>query len=257
MYRHSAQKRAARGHANGNGYKRGRVARSYVPRGRFLNYRTGGFEGKELKYYDTGNGAYQLWPANNHYVIALGNSVSTPPQGVGGQERIGRRFSTKSILVKVGVRMGASADNINPIKTLIVHAYIVLDKQCNKAILGNATDVFDRGDLNPPFINMENTDRFKILKSMVITVDPTGYKPEQPSVTTPYAAWAGNPEAHKSMYVKTHINTLCEPGATLGGSASTMDNAVYVILWTNSTTADIANVNQPSYAVTVRTRFCC
>lgn len=256
MYEHSARKRSARG--GGTPLKRRRQVSTYVPRGRFMNYRTGGLQGVELKFYDL-SAFTQVWGINDNYHVPILAGISTPAQGTGASERIGRRFTTKSVNVNFKFTIGSSTNNVAPIKTNIFKIFLVLDKQTNKApwVPATPTTVFSGGQNTPPFINMENIDRYRILKSKTLVIEPNNTSPQVPDVTGLYTNWSGNAQRTCNLYWRGHINTLCEPGNVSAGNTSTMDNMIYIVVWTNSTTTAPANPNQPSFDMTTRTRFCC
>lgn len=251
-------KRGYKSHANSNGggYKRGRVVRSYVPRGRFLNYRTGGLEAKELKFYDTQDTTV-TWPALNNFVILHADNISTPPQGASGTTRVGRRFTVKSAAGHFKIYFGFSSDNAAPLVTKIFKIFLVKDKQTNKAPLTDANQVFTAGSVVAPMLNLENTDRFQVLESKTIVIEPNNTAPLGPNPGATYINWSGGAERTVSMYKKMHMNVLCEPGGTTAGAGTTMDNSLYYIIWTNRQANAGTQDNAPNFSAHTRVRFCC
>lgn len=221
------------------------------------NYRLGGFIGKELKFLDhDASWIGPNHPSNLSNIKWMGTDcISTPAQGDGSSERIGRRFSIKSIQLNGVLRAGSPPDNEAPVATVIANVYIILDRQCNKSNLTTSSpDIVFQDAESKPFINLENVDRFRILKHQRVVVNPT-HQSKTPNNNTGYIAWSGNGEKQFEMYVKCDIPVLCSPGNANGGAQSTMNNAVYACVALNR--AGNQSTMAPSLSAKTRVRFCC
>lgn len=138
-----------------------------------LNKRTGGFIGLELKFLDRfksfvimGNATDMSGAEKDPLTVLCLNSLA---QGTGESERLGRHCEMRSIKVKGTLVFPATEAQTAPAGQALCAVYLVMDTQTNGAQL-NSEDVFTNfgaqvGNLTQPMVNMENTDRFRILDS--------------------------------------------------------------------------------------------
>lgn len=141
-----------------------------------LNARTGGFTGIEKKFVDYEyDGALVETVAGSEADPTTALCLSAVAIGNGESERDGRKIILKDIFVNGYIRIttlaGASA-----IRGGMVKVCLVLDTQTNGAQL-NAEDVFiDPSNSNldaMTFRNLQQQQRFKVLKQMLLTIVPT------------------------------------------------------------------------------------
>lgn len=151
----------------GKGVKR--QAAFYVPatsykRRRTSNYRTGGYQGMELKFVDieTNSDAFATSWAPMEDGTAL--QVSGMAQGNSESERIGRKVSLVSIHIKCRVHTLSTEAQANPQPDLFGRICLVWDTQTNGAQL-TASEVFDEGGTinSLAFRNLQHTSRFRVL----------------------------------------------------------------------------------------------
>ncbi len=141
---------------------------------RLLNQRTGGFLGKELKFFDVDENAgvfTTTWAVQEPDTTNL----TAVAQGDGESNRDGRKYAMHSIHLKGMVSFPTTESATAPVADSSVRLVLVLDTQTNGAQL-TATDVMDGGgsvDLLS-FRNLQFTKRFKVLWDKLITVKPQG-----------------------------------------------------------------------------------
>lgn len=122
--------------------------------GNYGRYQGGGT--RSLKYLDTSiSGTISTTAA-----IPTGGQLCLIPQNSTASGRIGTHVVVKRISIK-GVLQWQPAQATNA--SGVTWVYLILDKQCNGAAAG-ATDVFDTASLVSSFLNIENSQRFVILK---------------------------------------------------------------------------------------------
>ena len=93
-------------------------------------------------------------------------------QGNGPTNRIGRKFTMKSILIQGAIHIAAQTNQTALDEAPVVYIALVLDTQTNGVTL-NSEDVFTNPVGNgtlavAPLRNMSNTGRFKVLKSLTM-----------------------------------------------------------------------------------------
>lgn len=152
------------------GRKRVKYALKMTPRAmipaKYRGYlRTGGSYGRfsggpagELKFFDT---AISFTADATGEVPATGQ-LCLIPQGTGESARIGRNVVIKSIQLRLGadfVPGGAANASTN------LNLYVMQDTQANGAAAG-VTDIFTGTNLTSALINLDNSQRFKILKKI-------------------------------------------------------------------------------------------
>lgn len=224
---------------------------------RVMNTRISGMLGVETKFHDN----YVVGSALSAPASATGGEhdptvtntgcLNAMTQGDGGSNREGRNFRMKNITVKGQIRLGAQVGQTGPDNLPRVFIALVLDKQTNGAQM-NSEDCF----LNPsgnavlaadPFLNLENSQRFRVLKTMHIGPEqfagsqamgdyPAGSIAER-GVTVPFTLFADL----KNMMVNMTPGT-----GTVGGIS---DNSLHIIAFAN----DISS--QPVLDYNSRLRF--
>lgn len=113
----------------------------------------------ELKFFDT---ALAFTVDATGEVPATGQ-LSLIPQGVTQSTRIGRQCVIKSIQIRGTAFMQPAAGSGTGVSII----YVILDTQANGAA-ASVTDVFEGSNLATQLPNMDNNQRFKILKRFVI-----------------------------------------------------------------------------------------
>jgi len=110
----------------------------------------------ELKYFDTAN-AFNIDSTGE--VPATGQ-LCLIPMGAGASARIGRDVCIHSLHLKWNLNYSPGAVTTG---VTSVGIYLLLDKQANGAAAG-VTDVFTGNELTQDHLNLENSDRFCVLK---------------------------------------------------------------------------------------------
>lgn len=136
-------------------------------RGRFASG-----SGPELKFFDTAN----TFTFDSTGEVPATGQLSLIRQGAGESQRIGRKCVVKSIFIRGRVTLTPGA---GAVAATTVYLYVVQDTQCNGAAAG-ATDVLTSTAFNSAFRNLDNSERFKILKRFTVTLNVTA------GVTTAY-----------------------------------------------------------------------
>jgi len=132
--------------------------------GAYGRYNRPGAQPSELKFFDTTLGF--LFDATGE-VPATGQ-LCLIPQGTTDATRIGRKAVIKSIQIKGQVTM---TPNAAATASTTIFLYVVLDRQCNGAA-ASATDIWTSNAPSTAFLNLDNSERFKILKKWVIDMTP-------------------------------------------------------------------------------------
>lgn len=156
------------------GAKRSRVLSPYQPRAlsqAFLSYnnlRRGGFSrfGKatsELKYFEDTQDVQAITTTGIISYI----SINRVPAGTGATQRVGRKIVLKSIHMRGAVVL---PDGINALSNASTTVRVIMywDKQANKAT-ATVTGILTSAD-EKSFNNMENSQRFRILKDYYFEV---------------------------------------------------------------------------------------
>lgn len=195
-----------------------------------MNLRTGGYLGRENKFYDTSLlGDFFVAPSDaaggelNPSATVLLNTVA---QGVTESQRIGRQIKMQSIqingMIHMPVQTNPSVLDTHP----SVFLAVVLDTQTNGVTI-NSEDVYKNPSADPslaahPFRNLEQVQRFKILKSTQLKLTPVligfdGTTMEQSGTQTPF-----------TMYIKLNglITNFC---GTTSDVANIVDNSLHII----------------------------
>lgn len=238
-----AARRAAKGssyrkglYGQMGGYKR-RTPRVRTKYSGFNNFRSGGYVGKELKFYDTSIPFRLIGAPTN----AAGgevdptslNTLSAPEQGDGPSERIGRRLTSKSIFVNGVVKWEGQNNSTNQNNPPVVFIALVLDTQSN-AVQLNSEDVFTNpsGDTtlaSSPMRNLQFIDRFKVLQM-------TQVRTPQPSMA--FAGVVTEFVTNSLLFPFKFFQSLKDMPVTfkanLAGIANVTDNSLHIIAYASS-----------------------
>jgi len=121
----------------------------------------------ELKFFDTAL-AFSLDSTMEAATTAVLGQIDLIPQGVTESTRDGKDATVR----EVRVRGNLLVTNDNDVgRSFGVHIYLVLDQQTNGAQAA-AADIFTGTDVTTNFVNMENTQRFKILAHKQYILNP-------------------------------------------------------------------------------------
>lgn len=192
--------------------------------------RTAGFygrfqgDGQELKFFDTPLSFLFDLTAECSTSAGTGN-IHIVPTGVGQSQREGRRIVIKSIHLKGSMILnpgGAATSSTG------VYLNIHLDTQCNGANPA-ITNVFTTADLTSTFPNLENSARFRTLKSFRWNFTPSaGVGAALNSVT-------------KSMdwYKRCNIPIVYDSTAATGSVATTRSNNIFFSFGSDQNSDDL------------------
>lgn len=137
-----------------------------------LNKRIGGFAGLELLFLDNAVNYTQVANtaalATGEYDPATVLCLNAMIAGTGPSTRLGRTIHMKSITIAFQFDLAKITQSADVEGDVTVYVALVLDKQTNAAQL-SSEDVFTNPGIGfstavQPFPNMENTDRFRVLK---------------------------------------------------------------------------------------------
>jgi len=207
--------------------QRVRVARRSRLRSR--NRVTAGFLGIELKFWDTGKvDTALIAPTDTTSFLfnpgVVGDCLNCVPQGDTAQSRDGRKIRMRSLYIKGYVRRAQFEANGAPAIPNRAYVAAVIDRQCNGAAAASslvwnqapngASALFNCGLMR----NLENSDRFRILKDQVFDMN------------MPTLAGIGTADAWSSAGLVRHFEWFIPL------------NADVLFLATNPTTAQIANI---------------
>lgn len=200
-----------------------------------MNMRTGGFLGKELKFYDTSLVGSALVTNNDaascEFDPATVLCLSAPAQGDGESDRDGNRFIVKSCYVNGQIVCAQQADQTAADGTTWTVLYLVQDKQSNGAQL-NSEDVFKNIGASTTtgacvMRNLQYSSRFRILDSVKVVFDRSapmtydGTNIEQGGMLKTFKlSWKGN------------MPVQIKAGATSAGVAGVADNSIHVLAFT-------------------------
>lgn len=203
------------------------------------NLRTGGYMGLEKKFFDASYSAALTVSTDMTGLEADPAtllSLNCPAQGDGEQNRDGRQIAMDSIMLHGTVLIPTQSDQTAADILPDVMIALVLDTQTNAAQM-QSEDVF----VNPsatfntatvPFVNLENTHRFRILAKHYInaaewSVVPAydGTNMEQQGAIVSFKMW-------KSL---KGLKTNFISGQTTSVVAAIADNSIHVVAVANST----------------------
>lgn len=179
----------------------------------------------EKKFFDTGH--FFLIDANIE--IPAGGQLCLVPQGVTMSQRIGRLIVIESIQMR-GTFFFES-NNISS-GTGAVCLMLVLDKNANGAaasIAGGATGMWSNSDAFAGFANLQQSERFVVLKRCEYVVT---------SGAGSQLAFGGNTVLH-NFYYKCEIPIMYDSTASTGALTTIRSNNVFLVAGTNAITDDI------------------
>lgn len=186
--------------------------------------------GNELKYFDTANS----FNFDTTGEVPATGQLNLIPQGVTESTRIGRLCRVKSLMMRgiVAFAPGASAT-----ATTTAYMLVVLDTQANGAAAA-VTDVLTSNNMATALNNLNNSQRFRILKRFQWTFNPGA------GVTTAYNA-VSRPYKY---YMK--CNTLLDFSSTTGAITELRSNNIFLLAGSDTQQDDTV-----SLLGTTRVRF--
>ncbi len=216
------------------------------------NIATMGFLGIEKKFYDTGlANAVLTSPADatgGEHDPSATSMISTPIRGDSEQNRDGKQIAMLNCSVKGLVEIPASELDAQPGEGIQVFVALVLDTQSNGATL-NSEDVFKNTIAATklaaiPQKNLLFMNRFRILKSQVMTLTPTTL-----------SHFAVDSFSHNGVsrqfnwFVPLNGLKVNFNAGTTASIANVIDNSLHVIAYVSQTTG------APTLSYNARIRF--
>lgn len=206
----------------------GRLAVVSVPRA--LPYRKS--RDGELKFLDT---ALSFTVDATGEVPATGQ-LNLIPQDATQSGRVGRKVVVKSVWIKASAQWtpGASTTTGG-----YVYLYLVVDRQANKAAAA-ATDVLTSTAFASALPNVDNEQRFRILRKWKLSFNPTS------GVQTAYGTIARAFE----VYAKCNVPLEFDNTASTGAITTITSNNIFLLAGSDGNTDDAVSV-----AGTARIRY--
>lgn len=198
----------------------------------------------EKKAWDLGSsgaGSVNLAQVNQSGSIT---SIFNPIPGSDMINRIGRRVNVKSIQIR-GVMFFENAVNLATTVSSVAQCAtwaLVFDKQPNGALPGY-TDIFNNANAPLSNLNLNNRDRFRILKRKVYTFDPF--------VTTATDLFFQKTTQKFECFTKLNLETTFNAGAT--GTITDINTGAFLLVFMGSAAAGTNTDLNASF--TTRTRF--
>ncbi len=214
------------------------------------NVRTGGFQGLELKFYDTSLVGAVLTAntdgSGGEHDPSATVKLNTVVRGTSESNRIGNKIQMKNIslngIVTIPVAANITTTDIRP----IVFIALVLDHQTNGATL-SSEDVYVNQGANAVlgtsmYRNLQTSKRYRVLRSMQVVPDqPTlvfdATNIEQGGLHTPW-------RMDVPMNTETQFN-----GGTTADVANIEGNSLHIVAWASSTSYI------PTFSYNARLRF--
>lgn len=178
---------------------------------------------QEKKFFDTAL-AFNFDATGE--VPATGQLVLIP-QGVTEQSRVGRACVVKSLQLRIhaGFAPGAAAT-----ASTNCWIYVVQDTQANGAAAA-ITDVLTTNNIATALLNLDNSQRFKILKKLKMTFNPGA------GVTTAY----NNVNVDKECYMK--LNVPMDYSSTTGAITEIRSNNIFLLAGSDTTSDDTVTLD--------------
>lgn len=245
------RKRYTSAYASANKYARGRAGSAYARRPRSLGVAgaplaTRGFRGgygsrmpssrSEKKVSDIGVGSLQV---NTTGTVTL---LHIPTLGTDYTNRIGRKTLCKSIYVRGRVNLESATNYTGGVLVAAQSARMIVFEDCqpNGAAPG-VTDLLVSADPSSQ-LNLNNRDRFKILKDKVWFMDGMS--------TTSTSASQGRQGYSFKIYKKLNVETIFN--ATNGGTIADITSGALFMLWIGSAAAGVNTDTNASLSTRVR-----
>jgi len=204
------------------GYNRAAIRRrrAAAVRAKRANMRTGGFinrygPGQEYKFYDTSFTAAVI-PVTGSITS---NTVCDVAVGTGESQRVGRKICVKQVIIKGYAFLPDATDKQNTADFVKVVVYG--DKQANGAAATIANLLSSADVLS--FNNLQNSQRFKTLKSKIVTLHASGVGHGESSTPTTTTA-TGRGLRHFVM--KVNLNAIIEFSGTGSGVSDLTSNNI-------------------------------
>lgn len=173
---------------------------------------------KEKKFFDTAL-AFSFDATGE--VPATGQLVLIP-QGVTEQSRVGRACVIKSLQLRIHAGFAPAAAATASTNAWI---YVVQDTQANGAAAA-ITDVLTSNNMSTGLLNLDNSQRFRILKKLKMTFNPGA------GVTTAY----NNVNVDKECFLK--LNIPIDYSSTTGAITEIRSNNIFLLAGTDTTSDD-------------------
>lgn len=153
---------------------------------------------KEWKVYDLGNGGTGIINTGNISVAGTVINLFLPVQGADMNQRIGRKTCIRTIDVRGNIfcELGNSLQPGNT-KAGCVKVMLLWDTQPGGAV-ATPGEIWNVGGTPHSGINMNNRDRFKVIRTKTMSFDPMLIST---TATQSYAAW-GHTNEDFHFYVK-------------------------------------------------------
>lgn len=190
-----------------------RAQRGYVRKAGYYG-RFNRAAGNELKFYDETVGASVITTGG-----VTDTSMNNIPEGTGQSERLGRKCTVTSVHVRGTILLPAQTAATSTSNR--VRVSIVWDKQCNgaPATWAGAGGPYESNSVDS-FRNLENSSRFVVLATKLITLNAMG-------ATASGAAYTFN-EVTKPFEFNLKINIPLEFSGATGGLSEVRSNNLFI-----------------------------
>jgi len=206
--------------------KRRKVSgQSLTPYRRMAPLRTGGFWGpqsrslKEYKFLDT-NISVVPYAANS--TLTLINGIT---QGTDYNQRIGRQIKMMNYFIRLTIAPQDTTTDTGSYRILLVY-----DLQAN-GVAPTPTEVLV-SNTTTSHINLDNRDRFRVLRDKMYTFDPFAYDPAGTATT----AWNKTNQNIKIFVKLPNLETIFN--ATNGGTVADIASGNLIAFWLGSGTGN-------------------
>lgn len=239
------------------GYKRVR----YTPSRPYQNVRSGtayknlvtqGFLGIERKFYDTFLADAAITNPNDaaggEHDPSATSMISTPVRGDSEQNRDGKQISVINCSIKGTVNIASGELDASPPEGTIVKVCLVLDTQTNGAQIVSENVFKNQAGITKmasnPMKNLLFMNRYRILKSQLFTMTPTGL-----------SHLANDAFSHNGVirqfdwFVPLHNMKINFNAGTTADIANVIDNSLHIIAYTSSV------IGTPTLSYNARIRF--
>jgi len=281
-YRRKGYKRSY-GRSRSTSRRRRPMGGSFMKRAKtraYANLRTGGLLAIERKFLDTARAAAALQTGVGAAVVSGGPSTWNPPLqspnqfrsavglvwsvspvalnviGIGdsGSDRDGRQVINDSIHIRGLLDFGNALDVGTDNAGTTVNVVLVLDTQTNGGTPAGSSVFVNPGDITAqtpavngtaPFVNLSNSKRFRILKHIRRTCNPSAMSGNG-TISRPQGCWAFSMDVPLKQMKTNYVSDDATQNLT---SASIGDNGLFLYAW-----ADVVNNIYISYNSRLRFR---